>query len=145
MQELTELKEASANGSNGSEPYQVTFIPHLMPMTRGILATCYGNVQAGTLPQERGAAQAALLEHYRAFYAPHPFVQVAETPPSTKQTLGSNACLVYPNVDAVTGQLTLISCIDNLVKGAAGGAVQCLNLMFGLDETAGLTRIGLYP
>ncbi len=137
-------QELSALTPNGDD-IAVTFVPHLVPMTRGLLATCYANVRAGTLARDRDAAQQALADTCRAFYADHPFVHVAESAPSTKQTLGSNACLVYPNVDAATGQVTVITCIDNLVKGAAGGAVQCLNLMFGLDESAGLTRIGLYP
>lgn len=138
---VQELSELAPNGTQ----YDVTFVPHLIPMTRGILATCYASLTPQTLPAEREAARAKLVEQYRSFYAEHPFVQVADTPPSTKQTLGSNACLIYPNVDAMTGQVTVISCIDNLVKGAAGGAVQCLNLMFGLDEAAGLSSIGVYP
>jgi N-acetyl-gamma-glutamyl-phosphate reductase len=127
----------------------VTFVPHLVPMTRGLLATCYASIREGVLPSDRvgrrDETRAVLVERYESFYADHPFVEVASTPPSTKQTAGSNACLVYPNVDAVTGQVMVVSCLDNLVKGAAGGAVQCLNLMFGLDETTGLSRIGLYP
>ena len=145
VQELTAL--ASAAGGDGD--FQVTFVPHVVPITRGILATCYAGIRPGALPddrvQHRDAAREALLERYHEFYRGHPFAQVAAVPPSTKETLGSNSCLLYPNVDAVTGQVTVIACIDNLVKGAAGGAVQCLNLMFGLDETAGLTTLGLYP
>ena len=97
------------------------------------------------LPEGREDAQAALRTQYEDFYAAHPFVHVAESPPSTKQTLGANSCLVYPTLDAASGEVTVVSCLDNLVKGAAGNAVQCLNVMFGLNETAGLSRIGLYP
>jgi N-acetyl-gamma-glutamyl-phosphate reductase len=140
-QELSEL--AADEGQVG-----VTFVPHLAPMTRGLLATCYASIREGVLPPDRVGqreeTRATLVARYESFYE-HPFVAVASTPPSTKQTVGSNACLVYPNVDAVTGQVMVVSCLDNLVKGAAGGAVQCLNLMFGLDETTGLSRIGLYP
>ena len=123
----------------------VTFVPHLIPMTRGILATCYAEISTGALPADREAARALLVAEYRSFYAAHPFVHVAASPPSTKETLGSNTCLVYPTVDALTGQVSVIACLDNLVKGVAGAAVQCLNLMLGLDETAGLSAIGVYP
>jgi N-acetyl-gamma-glutamyl-phosphate reductase len=123
----------------------VTFVPHLIPMVRGILATSYATLSSGSLPANSDDAREILVDQYRAFYADHPFVHVSDTPPSTKQTMGSNACLIYPSVDNQTGQVTVISCIDNLVKGAAGGAVQCLNVMQGFDEQAGLTSIGLYP
>ena len=118
----------------------VSFVPHLVPMTRGILATCY----AATDAADAGGAE-GLRERYREYYESHPFVHVAETPPSTKQTFGANTCLVYPTVDPASGAVTVVSAIDNLVKGAAGGAVQCFNLMFGLPETTALPRIGIYP
>ena len=86
-----------------------------------------------------------LRETYSEYYADAPFVHITETPPSTKQTLGANTCLLYPTVDPMSGEVTVISCIDNLVKGAAGGAVQCFNLMFGIPETVGLSKIGVYP
>jgi N-acetyl-gamma-glutamyl-phosphate reductase len=114
-------------------------------MVRGILSTCYPSLRKGVLPDTPNEAREVLNTRYRQFYANHPFAHVTEAPPSTKQTLGSNACLVHPNVDSMTGQVSVISCIDNLVKGAAGAAVQCLNLMQGLDESSGLSRIGLYP
>ena len=139
------VQELSALQPEGGDRVAVTFVPHLVPMTRGMLATCYPAVRDGLLPDDPGAARAALVEQYRDYYASHPFVHVASEPVSTKQTLGSNACLIYPNVDPVTGQVTVLSVLDNLVKGAEGGAVQCLNLIFGLEETAGLTPIGVYP
>ena len=139
VQELSALA-----GGDGDGP-AVTFVPHLIPMVRGMLATCYPGLPDGALPASREASIAALRGQYDAFYEAHPFVQVADSPPSTKQTLGSNACLLYPGVDAVTGQVTVLSALDNLGKGAAGGAVQCLNLMFGLDERAGLSAVGVYP
>jgi N-acetyl-gamma-glutamyl-phosphate reductase len=138
VQELSELKP------DGDE-VAITFVPHLIPMVRGILATCYPTLRDDVLPTNSDDAREVLVEKYRAFYADHPFVHVTDGPPSTKQTMGSNACLIYPNVDRLTGQVSVIACIDNLVKGAAGGAVQCLNLMLGLEERAGLTSIGLYP
>ena len=143
VQELSAL--AAADGGAGAGALAVTFVPHLLPITRGILATCYVALGEGAAAGGREEGRAALVEQYEAFYAGHPFVQVAAGPPSTKQTLGSNSCLIYPNVDALTGQVTAIACLDNLGKGAAGGAVQCLNLMLGLEETAGLPRVGLYP
>lgn len=138
------VQELSALNGAETDP-DITFVPHLIPMTRGMLATCYPRLAEGVLPPGRDAAIAALRERYAAFYEGHPFAQLAQSAPSTKQTLGSNACLVYPNIDAVTGQVTVLSVIDNLGKGAAGGAVQCLNLMFGLDERAGLSAAGVYP
>ncbi len=74
-----------------------------------------------------------------------PFFHLAEAPPHTKHTWGSNLCLVYPTVDARTGRLVIISCLDNLGKGAAGQAVQNMNLMLGLPETAGLDMPAVYP
>ena len=140
VQELSALQNA-----DGGDEVEVTFVPHLIPMTRGILATCYPAIRDDALPADPGERAAALRERYEQFYADAPFVHIADAPPATKQTLGANACLVYPTVDAPTGEVTVISCIDNLVKGAAGGAVQCANLMFGLAEDAGLSRIGVYP
>ena len=139
------VQELAALTDHGEPEPAITFVPHLIPMTRGMLATCYPRITPGALPPDRDAALAALRDRYRDFYAGHPFAQLAGSAPSTKQTLGSNACLLYPTVDAITGQVTVLSVIDNLGKGAAGGAVQCLNLMFGLDERAGLSAIGIYP
>lgn len=143
--EMVQELSALGAGNGDSEGPAVTFVPHLIPMVRGMLATCYPAVTDGALPESRDAAIGALRDKYAAFYDSHPFAQIAGSPPSTKQTLGSNACLVYPTVDAVTGQVTVLSALDNLGKGAAGGAVQCLNLMFGLDERAGLSAVGVYP
>ena len=137
-------QELAALCPNGHGP-GITFVPHLVPMVRGLLATCYASLRAEALPGDRDAAREQLRETYRTFYRSHPFAEVAGSPPGTKQTLGSNACLLYPNVDTITGQVTAIAAIDNLGKGAAGGAVQCLNLMFGLDERAGLSAAGIYP
>ncbi len=137
-------QELGALSADGVRP-SVTFVPHLIPMVRGILATCHTRARPGALANDPEKAQAQLREVFTDFYRTHPFVHVAASAPSTKHTLGSNACLVYPTVDAVTGRVVVISCLDNLVKGAAGAAVQCLNLMYGLEETAGLTGIGVYP
>jgi N-acetyl-gamma-glutamyl-phosphate reductase len=120
------------------KPLSVTFVPHLIPMTRGILTTCYATL-AGTKGIE------AIRKLYRDFYKDTPFVRVADSPPHTKQTLGSNLCLVYPTLDQRTGKLVVISAIDNLVKGASGQAVQNMNLMLGLPETTGLEALAIYP
>ncbi|MHB1131695.1 MAG: N-acetyl-gamma-glutamyl-phosphate reductase [Chloroflexota bacterium] len=125
-------------GEPQPRPLRLTFVPHLIPMTRGILSTAYA-------PLARSVSQAEMRGLYEDFYAGERFVRVVETPPQTKQTWGSNACLVYPTVDPRTERLVVVSCLDNLVKGAAGQAVQCMNLMCGLPEAAGLTPLGLYP
>ena len=130
-QELAELR--------ASESARVTFVPHRVPMTRGILATCYARLQDETIRKQ------AVREMYREFYATEPFVRVTDSPPQTKHTTGSNLCLVYPTVDERTGRLIVVSCLDNLVKGAAGQAVQNMNLMAGLPEDEGLQQLALYP
>ena len=122
----------------------VTFIPHLIPMTRGILTTAYASLVSGKIDRgEKGKAE--LRKLYLDFYQDEPFVRVTESPPHTKHTWGNNLCLVYPTIDERTGRLIVISCIDNLVKGAAGQAVQNMNLMLGLPETTGLEAIAIYP
>lgn len=121
-------------------PPRITFVPHLIPMSRGILATCYA-----TLRDDAAVDAGALRSLYEEFYADAPFVRVAAGPPMTKQTAGSNYCLVYPLLDERTNRLVVVSCLDNLGKGGAGQGVQCLNLMLGLPETAGLTRPAVYP
>ena len=130
-QELAELREATSA--------RVTFVPHRVPMTRGILATCYAPLQRDGLDKR------AVREIYQEFYGDAPFVHVSDTPPQTKQTTGSNMCLVYPTVDHRTGRLIVISCLDNLVKGAAGQAVQNMNLMCSFPETEALDALAVYP
>jgi N-acetyl-gamma-glutamyl-phosphate reductase len=107
-------------------------------MTRGIHATCYA-------PLRRPLTQREVRELYGEFYASHPFTKVVDVPPHTKHTLGSNRCLVHPAIDERNGVLVAIGVLDNLGKGAAGQAIQNLNLMFGLPETAGLDGAPLYP
>lgn len=119
---------------------QVIFTPHLAPMTRGILATCYARPAAGTSP-----TTADVLGALAAFYADEPFVIVDERSPSTKATLGSNTCHLTARVDPRTGWVLVISALDNLVKGASGQAVQCANLALRLEETAGLPLAAVYP
>ena len=111
------------------------FTPHLAPMTRGILATCYGEATGPSDP----------LEVLNAAYADEPFVHVTADPPATKWVAGSNGCQVTARYDERTGRVLALAAIDNLGKGAAGQMVQCANLMLGLDEAAGLTACGVYP
>jgi len=117
---------------------EVLFTPHLAPMTRGILATCYGR------PVQDIDTEQALQVLYEE-YENCPFVVVQEDLPSTKQVLGSNYARISVRVDRRTGWVVLLCAIDNLVKGAAGQGVQCANLAVGLGETTGLESPGLYP
>ncbi len=117
---------------------QVLFTPHLAPLNRGLLATCY----ARPAPDTAGADPLAVLGE---FYAGEPFIVVSERSPSTKATLGANTVHLSARVDERTGWIMVLSALDNLVKGAAGQAVQCANLALGLPETAGLPMAGLYP
>jgi len=113
----------------------VLFTPHLVPMTRGILATCYGEATGPCDPL-------GVLEQA---YAGEPFVHVTDQPPATKWVSGSNGVQLTARYDERTGRVLALSAIDNLGKGAAGQMIQCANLMLGLDESAGLTPIGVYP
>jgi len=119
----------------------VTFIPHVLPMTRGILSTCYARVKPGKLT----GGQEELEQVYNLFYKHEPFTRLVQEPPETKQTWGSNFCLLYPVINLKTGKVVVVSCIDNLVKGAAGQAVQNMNIMFGFPETAGIAALPVYP
>jgi len=118
----------------------VTFTPHLMPMNRGILATTYVRCADGW---DAAGLRRLLAERYGA----EPFVHVlAEgAAPATRHVRGSNACLIGVFGDRRPGRAILVSATDNLVKGAVGQAVQCMNLMCGLDETAGLTGLPQFP
>jgi N-acetyl-gamma-glutamyl-phosphate reductase len=118
----------------------ITFVPHLVPMTRGILSTCYAKLADGHRP-----TATKLRQLYRQFYEHAPFVQVTAQPPHTKYVRGTNFCLIYPTINSKTGRLIVISCLDNLIKGGAGQAVQNMNLMFDLPETTGLEALAIYP
>ena len=123
---------------------KVTFLTHLIPMTRGILSSCYAPLKEGAIGSGE-AARSEVREIYASFYRSEPFTRVVEDPPMTKHTLGNNDCVVYPTVDIRTNRLIVISCLDNLVKGAAGQAVQSMNLMCGFPEDEGLRQLALYP
>ncbi len=124
---------------NGSSDIRLTFTPHLIPMTRGILVTCYASLCDSTTTQNQ------VEEVYRSYYENTPFVHVTDEPPMTKHTLGNNNCIVHPFVDSQSDRLIIVSCLDNLVKGAAGQAVQNLIVMCGLPEDMGLRQLALYP
>jgi N-acetyl-gamma-glutamyl-phosphate reductase len=109
----------------------ITFVPHLAPMTRGIHTTIFTRLADGV-------AEEKILSALKSAYADEPFVRVSKNLPDTKNVSGTNFCDISARFDARTGRLILLSAEDNLVKGAAGQAVQNFNLMAGLDETAGL-------
>ncbi len=128
----------------GMQNPTITFVPHLIPMTRGILTTAYAPLLPGKLARGKDGEK-ELRDLYLHFYRNEPFVKITQAPPHTKHTWGNNLCLVYPTIDVRTGRLVTVSAIDNLVKGAAGQAIQNMNLMLGLPETAGLEAIAVYP
>ena len=122
----------------------VTFIPHLIPMTRGILTTGYATLVPGKVSLgKKGEEQ--LRQLYLDFYKGEPFVEVMESGPHTKYTWGNNHCFIYPTIDHRTERLIVISCLDNLVKGAAGQAIQNMNVMLGFPEITGLEALAIYP
>jgi N-acetyl-gamma-glutamyl-phosphate reductase len=116
---------------------QVLFTPHLVPMNRGILSTCYARPTTAT-------STADLMAVLHDAYDHEPFVQVIDEAPSTRATVGSNNAHVTVRYDERTGYVVALGAIDNILKGASGQAVQCANLALGLDETAGLPVAGLY-
>lgn len=116
----------------------VLFTPHLAPMTRGILATCYAEASR---PMQPGEPLGALID----VYAGEPFVVVTREPPATKWVSGSNGARVTARYDERTQRILALCAIDNLGKGAAGQMIQCANLMLGLEETTGLATVGVYP
>ncbi len=124
----------------GADVGAISFTPHLLPIPRGLMVTAYAGLRDDVQPDD---VQSALLEAYQD----EPFVEVLApgTFPVTKAVVGSNRCQVSAVVDPRTRRVLVTSVTDNLVKGAAGGALQNANVMLGLEETAGLPRIGLYP
>jgi N-acetyl-gamma-glutamyl-phosphate reductase len=133
-----ELGALSPDGEANPGVNGVDFLPHLIPMTRGILATCH-------VRPTRAVTQAELDDLYATAYGDEPFVTVVPTPPATKHVTGSNEVRIHVRFDARTGRIIAIGVLDNLVKGAAGQAVQAFNLVHGLPETAGLAQLPLAP
>jgi len=140
---LPEITQELGLISPGASP-AITFVPHLIPMTRGILTTAYAPLVPGKVARGK-QGEVEIRQLYLDFYSQQPFVRVTEASPHTKHTAGNNLCLVYPTVDPRTERLVVISCIDNLLKGAAGQAIQNMNLMLDLPETTGLTNLSIYP
>ncbi|WP_081622769.1 N-acetyl-gamma-glutamyl-phosphate reductase [Heyndrickxia acidiproducens] len=124
----------------GGYEVNIAFTAHLVPMTRGILSTIYA-------PLAKKVTTEDVRQYYMKVYKDHEFVRIRPDGefPSTKEVYGSNYCDIGIHVDQRTQQLTIISAIDNLVKGASGQAVQNMNLMFGLNENEGLEAIPVYP
>lgn len=120
------------------ENVMITFTPHLVPMNRGILSTCYGSLKKDVNTEE-------LIDLYRDFYKDDYFIKILNGLPETRWVRGSNLCHIGIVVDKRTQRVIIISAIDNLIKGAAGQAVQNMNIMFGLEETTGLEIIAMAP
>ncbi len=141
LPEITQEIEAAATAHPLQERLRITFVPHLLPMTRGILSTSYVDLkQGGPIPSAD-----EILSIYQSYYEHEPFIHVVDQAPHTKWAYGSNHCFIYPTVDTRTGRLVVVSCLDNLVKGASGQAVQNANLLYGLPETTGLAALGVHP
>ena len=119
----------------------VQFTPHLIPMARGILATVYATMR------DPGLVREDLSTIYQAFYRSSPWVKILPSGvyPQTKWACGTNLCYIGIEVDQRTGRVIVMSAIDNLLKGQAGQALQCLNIMMGWDETLGLPKLCFYP
>ena len=141
LPEITqELAEVAAHaGQSAQEQLRVTFVPHLAPMTRGILATCYADLRQNELTTKD------VRELYKKHYANEPFVHVVDETPHTKWSYGTNACFIHPFIDERTQRLVVVSCLDNLGKGASGQAIQNANILYDLPETTGLTALAVYP
>ncbi|HZG14250.1 MAG TPA: N-acetyl-gamma-glutamyl-phosphate reductase [Candidatus Bathyarchaeia archaeon] len=131
--------EQELHRQTGAEPL-IQFTPHLVPMTRGILATAYAKLQTTVTAEQ-------LQQLYEAAYADKPFVRIRPfgSHPRTKEVYGSNYCDIALHLDERTGRVIVLSVIDNVVKGAAGQAVQNMNIMFGLEETIGLPIVPVFP
>jgi N-acetyl-gamma-glutamyl-phosphate reductase len=119
----------------------VQFTPHLMPMVRGILSTVYANLR------DPGLVAEDLITIYTAFYRSSPFVKIlpSGTYPQTKWAAGTNLCYIGIEVDQRTDRVIVMSAIDNLIKGQAGQAIQCMNIMMAWEETLGLPQLCFYP
>lgn len=116
----------------------IQFTPHLLPVDRGILTTIYAR------PTEK-IDEISLKKLYASFYANAPFVRLRKEAPAIKDVRGTNYCDLFVTYDERTNMVIAVSVIDNLIKGAAGQAIQNMNIMFGLDETSGLNLIPLNP
>jgi N-acetyl-gamma-glutamyl-phosphate reductase len=137
-QHIPEMERALTAAGGGD--LRVTFVPHLIPAVRGVLVTCY-------TPLTGGAGIPDVTRTLREAYAGEPFVRVREdgAMPDPKHVQGSNVCEIGVGGDARGGIAIVVAALDNLVKGAAGQAIQNMNLLFGLDEATALPTLGVYP
>ncbi|MGG1518895.1 N-acetyl-gamma-glutamyl-phosphate reductase [Paenibacillus oryzisoli] len=137
-QHIPEIEQALSRVAG--KPVVTTFTTHLVPMTRGIMSTMYATIQG-----EHGAQD--FIDKYKAYYEGRKFVRIRQAgkTPATKEVAGSNYCDIGFAVDERTNRVTIVSVIDNVVKGAAGQAIQNLNLMYGWDETTGLLFSPVFP
>ncbi|SKA88018.1 N-acetyl-gamma-glutamyl-phosphate reductase [Caloramator quimbayensis] len=133
---IPEIEQELSNISG--EEINIIFTPHLVPMIRGILSVCY-------LRLKKDIDEEMIYKIYKSYYSNEPFVRVVPYLPETRYVKGSNICDISLRVDKRTGSLIIISAIDNLIKGAAGQAVQNMNLMFGIDEASGLKFPSMIP
>jgi N-acetyl-gamma-glutamyl-phosphate reductase len=131
-------QELAAMGVEPAALAGLVFTPHLVPMTRGLLSTCY-------VRPSRPTDQAEVDALYAAAYAGEPCVAVSPTPPATKSTTGANLGRIFARIDERSGRIVACGAIDNLVKGAAGQAIQAFNLAVGQPETTGLDQLPIYP
>lgn len=120
------------------ESITVSFTPHLVPMNRGILSTCYSTLNKALTTEE-------LTSVYQDYYKDEYFIKIVDNLPETRWVKGSNLCHIGVRADKRTNRVIVLSAIDNLIKGAAGQAVQNMNTMFGLEETTGLTFLAMAP
>jgi N-acetyl-gamma-glutamyl-phosphate reductase len=135
---IQELRDAGLTPGANPCAVSVGFLPHLVPMQRGILAASHVRpTHEVTTPELRGL--------YADAYAGEPFVQMTDEPPATSHVRGSNHARVHVHLDERTGRIVIVSVIDNLIKGAAGQAIQAFNIVHGLPETAGLEQLPLAP
>lgn len=137
-QHIPEIEQALDVVSSNASAYKVMFSPSVVPMTRGILSAVYAKIDASV-------DMAMLDQVYQDAYSDKPFIRITAHAPLTKNVRGSNYADVWYKIDRRTGTLIMMCAIDNLMKGAAGQAVQNMNMHFGLDENSGLTQMPLYP
>jgi N-acetyl-gamma-glutamyl-phosphate reductase len=132
-------QELAAIAGRATEEVRLSFTPHLLPITRGLYVTAYATLR-GTVDLD------SLIQEHRAFFRDAPFVHVAGSAiPEVRHVIGSNVCRIGMALDERVGRVIVMAVIDNLVKGAAGQAIQNMNLMLGLPEAAGLEAPAIYP
>lgn len=137
-QHTPEIEETLNGFSNALGTFQIHFSPSVVPMTRGLLSTIYAKAKPDV-------TSAQIVEAFKVAYSNRPFIRLLDRPPATKNVRGSNYADIWVLLDERTGSITSMCAIDNLMKGAAGQAIQNMNIHFGFDETLGLEQMPLYP